>query len=150
MRKGQVPRLSQRHKTVSPRRARRSQRAKHLIPFLGLVTLKFIRNPICTLASRKEMPSVLAFPYATLSFASLRETQAFPLARSLHSLKTPRSLRHAFDPFFSPLLAVLCVFARGALFSTVSPVTHSKQRGASSGGRNGRKLTHSAASNSVD
>jgi hypothetical protein len=36
------------------------------------------------------MPPVLVLPYATLSFAffaPLREAQAFPLARSLHSLK---------------------------------------------------------------
>ncbi len=63
---------------------------KHLIPLLILVTLKFIRSPVCTPTSRKEMPPVLVLPYATLSFAfsaSLRKAQAFPLTRSLHSLK---------------------------------------------------------------
>jgi hypothetical protein len=70
--KGEVPRLSQRHKTILPRRtrkARRSKRTKRLIPLSILVTLKFIRSPVFTPASRKEMPPVLVLPYATLSFA---------------------------------------------------------------------------------
>jgi hypothetical protein len=52
----------------------------------GNLKLKFIRSPVCTPTSRKEMPPVLVLPYATLSFGS------------------SSSLCNAF-------LCVLCVFA---------------------------------------
>ncbi len=64
-----------------------------MLQLLSLVALKFIRSPVFTLASCKEMPPVLVLPYTTLSFAffaPLREAKAFPLARSLHSLKSQR------------------------------------------------------------
>ena len=72
MRKSQVPRLSQRCKTVSPRRtrrARRGQRTKRLIPLSSLVTLKFIRS--FAPANRKEMLPVLV-PMQRVPLRSLR------------------------------------------------------------------------------
>jgi hypothetical protein len=63
------------------------------------------------------MPPVLVLPYATLSFAffaPLREAQAFPLARSLHSLKPS---------------AVKTSASQGEETGGIARATHSKRQG---------------------
>ena len=141
MRQGQAPRPLQRYKTVLPRRTRRARRrrTKRLTPLLILVTLKFIRGPVFTPTSRKEMPPVLVLPYATLSFAffaPLREAQAFPLARSLHSLKPQRyrDTKIAKEPWFSLSAysapsAVKASASQGEETSGIACATHSKRQG---------------------
>ncbi len=56
-------------------------------------------------------------PYVTLFFASLREAQAFSLARSLRSLKPQRPLRHAFDPYSFPLFLLFSASLRENAFA---------------------------------